>query len=64
MRQDRRRRRAGLIQIKKVGQFRLEVPVKFRCQHCGQEFTPQRRTARFCGAKCRVYWSRAHPKAK
>jgi hypothetical protein len=29
-----------------------------KCQHCGSEFTPQRRSAKFCSAKCRVYANR------
>ena len=26
-----------------------------KCKFCGNEFTPERITARFCSAKCRVY---------
>src|SRR5262245_32696017 len=29
------------------------------CQHCGQSFTPERSTARYCGARCRVAAHRA-----
>jgi hypothetical protein len=29
-------------------------PIKRKCQQCGQPFTPQRSTARFCSASCRV----------
>jgi hypothetical protein len=59
----RRRRRlpAGLIETKLLagGKFRMDFPVKRKCEHCGTEFKPKRTTARFCCAKCRVYASRA-----
>lgn len=29
-----------------------------RCEQCGGKFIPARSTARFCSAKCRVYWNR------
>jgi hypothetical protein len=41
------------------GKFRMLVPVKRACEHCGEKFRPQRTTARFCSAKCRVYAARA-----
>jgi hypothetical protein len=33
---------------------------KRRCDHCRKWFEPQRSTARFCSAKCRVYANRAN----
>jgi hypothetical protein len=57
----RRRRKAGLLTVQKSGSLRYPVPVKRNCQHCGQAFTPERTTARFCSPKCRVYFHRATP---
>jgi hypothetical protein len=34
------------------------------CAHCGESFTPQRSTARFCSDTCRVYASRKPRKKK
>lgn len=32
------------------------------CQRCGDEFTAQKSTAKFCSASCRVAWHRASAK--
>jgi hypothetical protein len=57
----RRLLRAGLLEWKVMagGEFKMAVPVKRACEHCGAEFEPQRTTARFCSTKCRVYAARA-----
>jgi hypothetical protein len=58
----RRRLASGLYIEKTVGSDEpLLVIVKSlrTCEHCGQDFTPLRTTARFCSSKCRVYWNRA-----
>lgn len=34
-----------------------------RCAHCGEEFTAQRSTARYCGPSCRVYASKERQQA-
>lgn len=31
-----------------------------RCDQCGVSFAPRREHARFCSARCRVAWNRAH----
>ena len=36
-------------------------PLQVNCAHCGETFTPQRSTATFCTAKCRVAAHRAKP---
>jgi hypothetical protein len=56
--QERRRVRAGLLTEKGWRKFRTVHPVKFTCAQCGEEFLPQRSTAKFCSARCRVYWHR------
>jgi hypothetical protein len=33
----------------------------FTCEQCRQEFPAARPHARFCSARCRVAWNRAHP---
>jgi len=35
------------------------VSVTRNCEQCGREFTAARDHARFCSARCRVYWNRA-----
>jgi hypothetical protein len=30
------------------------------CGECGQEFRPKREHGKFCSARCRVAWNRAH----
>lgn len=34
------------------------------CQHCGKEFEPGKPFAKFCSAKCRVYYNRGLAKWK
>ena len=34
------------------------------CLHCGEEFKPKSKKARFCSTKCRVASSRATPQKK
>lgn len=33
-----------------------------QCKQCGMDFTEERKSAKFCSAKCRVYYSRKYPK--
>src|SRR5262249_34056725 len=49
-----RRKQAGMIPLT-ISFSRCEAP----CAHCGEVFTPQRSTARYCGARCRVAANRA-----
>jgi len=50
----RGQRKAGLLVIK----GKCIVPAGRKCRRCGELFVPQRTTARFCSAKCRVYFHR------
>jgi len=34
------------------------VTLTYYCNFCGNEFKPQRKTARFCSDQCRVYLNR------
>jgi hypothetical protein len=55
----RRAIRSGLLKIKGTGIFRVQVPLRVACAHCGVEFQPERTTARFCSPRCRVAFNRA-----
>jgi hypothetical protein len=54
-------RRLAAGHLKKIdlksGYFLMPCPVP--CVHCGAEFQPQRSSARYCGARCRVAAHRA-----
>jgi hypothetical protein len=52
----RRRRAVGSGRLVPLGSGL--VPARLACRRCGREFVPRRATARFCSAKCRVYWHR------
>ena len=49
---------AGILHMRKLEKI-LSEDATAECQHCGEPFTSERRTKRFCTAKCRVYWNRA-----
>ena len=48
---NRRHLQAGLVSTK-------GKPLMCKCRQCAKPFTPKRTTARFCSAKCRVYYHR------
>jgi uncharacterized OB-fold protein len=50
----RRLLRSGLVEIITTDYFSVVRPVKFKCQQCGKDFLPQRTTAKFCSARCRL----------
>jgi hypothetical protein len=50
-----RKEAAGHLQGKGFFRFAVMVP----CAHCGEKFKPQRTTARYCSARCRVAAHRA-----
>jgi hypothetical protein len=51
---DRRAVAAGLVEYQNTDFFRLMVPVRAPCRHCGTPFLRQRTTARYCSTRCRV----------
>ena len=52
-REQNRRRVAAFRERNRTGKSLIA------CEHCGELFMPQRSTAKFCSAKCRVAASRA-----
>ena len=52
--QERRGLQSGRYIRQTQGIFRVLVPKRQRCVHCGREFLPERSTARFCSTRCRV----------
>ena len=55
-RRDTRQRQEAAGLIKNPGFFSI---LQADCAHCGQPFKPERSTARYCGARCRVAAHRA-----
>jgi len=49
----------GLLRVVDFVEFSMVLPGKVKCRECGAEFGARRSTARFCSAKCRVYWHRS-----
>jgi hypothetical protein len=56
----RRRLAAGMMKVVVHGDMQIAVSTPFPCRHCGEPFRPKQSTARFCSARCRVAWHRAH----
>jgi hypothetical protein len=50
----RRALRSGRLEIITTESFRVARPKMFKCDHCGGDFLPQRTTAKFCSARCRL----------
>jgi hypothetical protein len=52
----------GYSKIVDLGECITYAPVRVPCQNCGVEFEPERSTARFCSARCRMAAHRAGAK--